>query len=122
MHPRRITTHLIRSVGDLRMNAELDRVWEVSPGPLQPPITFVLECKSNIVTKRNFVEFLNILRFSTDFGVDTPEGRQIRNGVVGVFAAGTFDPRERLHLKDGNVLTLSKYAARCNIQLIRRQT
>lgn len=64
-------------------------------------------------------EFLNILRFSTDFGVDTPEGRQIRNGVVGVFAAGTFDLRERIHLKDGNVLTLSQYAARCNIQLIR---
>lgn len=119
MHPRRITTHLIRSVGDRRMNAELDRVWEVSPGPLQPPITFVLECKSSLVTKRTLDEFQNILRFSVDFGVDTPDGRAIRNGVVGVFAGGTFDPRERIRLKDGTNLTLSQYAARCNIQLIR---
>jgi hypothetical protein len=70
-------------------------------------------------TLRSLDEFLSILRFSTDFGVDTPDGRQIRNGVVGVFAAGTFDPRERIRLKDGNALTLSQYAARCNIQLIR---
>jgi hypothetical protein len=119
MHPRRITTHLIRSVGDRRMNAELDRVWEVSPGPLQPPITFVLECMSSLVTKRTLDEFQNILRFSTDFGVDTPDGRAVRNGIIGIFAGGTFDHKERIRLKDGTNLTLSQYAARCNIQLIR---
>ncbi len=119
MHPRRITTHLIRSVGDRRTNAELDRVWEVSPGPLQSPITFCLECKSSLVTKRTLDEFQNILRYSMDFGVDTPDGRAMRNGVVGVFAGGTFDPKERIRLKDGGILTLSQYAARCNIQLIR---
>jgi hypothetical protein len=119
MHPRRITTHLIRSVGDRRANAELDHVWEVSPGPLQPPTVFVLECKSTVVNRRTLDEFQNILRYSLDFGVDTPDGRAIRNGVVGVFAGGTFDPRERIRLKDGTVLTLAQYAARCNIQLIR---
>ena len=119
MHCRRITTHLTKAVGDRRSNAEVDRVWEVTPGPLQPPITFVLECKSSIVTKRNLDEFLNILRFSTDFGVDTPEGRAIRNGVVGVFAAGSFNPSEKIRLRNGEVITLSQYAARSNLQLIR---
>jgi hypothetical protein len=119
IHPRRITTHLIRSVGDRRMNAELDRVWEVSPGPLQPPITFVLECKSNVVRKRDLDEFQNVLRYSVDFGVDTPEGRAIRNGIVGVFAGGTFDPNEKIRFRNGETLSLSQYAARCNIQLIR---
>jgi biotin operon repressor len=119
IHPRRITTHLIRAVGDRRMNAELDRVWEVSPGPLQPPITFVLECKSNVVRKRDLDEFQNVLRYSVDFGVDTPDGRAIRNGIVGVFAGGTFDPTERIRFRSGEVLSLSQYAARSNIQLIR---
>lgn len=32
---------------------------------------------------------------------------------------GAFDPRERIRLKDGEVLTLNQYAARCNIQPIR---
>jgi hypothetical protein len=119
IHPRRITTHLIRAVGDRRMNAELDRVWVVSPGPLQPPITFVLECKSNVVRKRDLDEFQNVLRYSVDFGVDTPDGRAIRNGIVGVFAGGTFDPNERIRFRNGETLSLSQYAARCNIQLIR---
>jgi hypothetical protein len=119
IHPRRITTHLIRAVGDRRMNAELDRVWKVSPGPLQPPITFVLECKSNVVRKRDLDEFQNVLRFSVDFGVDTPEGRAILNGIVGVFAGGTFDPNEGIRFRSGEALSLSQYAARCNIQLIR---
>jgi hypothetical protein len=119
MHARRITTHLVHPVGNRRLNAELDRVWEVSPGPLQPSIAYVLECKLSMVSKRAVDEFQKILQYSTDFGVDTPDGRAIRNGVVGVFAAGTFDPRERVRLKDGTVLTLSQYAARCNIQLIR---
>jgi hypothetical protein len=43
----------------------------------------------------------------------------IRNGIVGVFAGGTFDPNERIRFRNGEVLSLSQYAARCNIQLIR---
>jgi hypothetical protein len=73
----------------------------------------------NVVRKRDLDEFQNVLRYSVDFGVDTPDGRAIRNGIVGVFAGGTFDPNERIHLGNGEVLSLSQYAARCNIQLIR---
>lgn len=39
--------------------------------------------------------------------------------MIGVFAGGSFDPKERVRLKDGTTLTLSQYAARCNIHLIR---
>jgi hypothetical protein len=76
-----------------------------------------LKCKFNVVKKRD--EFRNVLRFSADFGVDTPEGHGVRNGIVGVFADGTFDPNERIHFRNGETLSLSQYASRCNIQLIR---
>ena len=44
MDPRRITLHLIRGVGGRRRNAEVDRVWEVTPGVFSPTITNVLSC------------------------------------------------------------------------------
>jgi hypothetical protein len=46
MDPRRITIHLIKPVGGRRNNAEVDRVWEVTPGPLLQPTTYVLELAS----------------------------------------------------------------------------
>src|SRR5690606_35579840 len=69
----------------------------------------------------------NVLKWSTDFGVDTPEGRQVKNGVVGVFAGGAF---EEIHVKvangdgnkdssDGKTITLAQYAERLNVQLLR---
>lgn len=54
MDPRRITIHLIKPVGGRRQNAEVDRVWEVTPGPLLKPTTYVLECKWRLVKKRHF--------------------------------------------------------------------
>jgi hypothetical protein len=87
MDPRRITLHLLKGVGGRRNAAEVDRVWEVNPGVFAPPITYVLSCKWGLVSKRHVDDFLEVLRWSKDFGVDTPDGREIKQGVVGVFAA-----------------------------------
>lgn len=122
MDPRRITLHLIKSVGDRRQSAEVDRVWTVTPSVFAKPVTYVLECKWGIVSRRDLDDFFNVLKWSTDFGVDTPEGRQVKNGVVGVFAGGAF---EDIHVKvtngktGGNAITLAQYAERLNVQLLR---
>jgi hypothetical protein len=100
MDPRRITIHLIKPVGGRRQNAEVDRVWEVTPGPLLQPTTYVLECKWGLVQKRHIDDFFDVLRWSKEFGVDTPDGRQIKQGITGVFAGSSFDPKESVRLKD----------------------
>ena len=132
MDPRRITLHLIKSVGDRRQNAEVDRVWTVTPSVFAKPVTYVLECKWGIVRRKDLDDFFNVLKWSTDFGVDTPEGRQVKNGIVGVFAGGAFeDIRVKVansngsgmdNNNDGNntiTITLAQYSERMNVQLLR---
>jgi hypothetical protein len=119
MDPRRITLHLLKSVGGRRTNAEVDRVWEVTPGVFAPPVTYVLSCKWGLVRKRDVDDFFDVLRWSKEFGVDTPDGRQVRQGVIGVFAASAFNPHENVRLKDESTLNLASYAARMNIQLLK---
>jgi hypothetical protein len=119
MDPRRITLHLMKSVGGRRANAEVDRVWEVTPGIFAPPITYVLSCKWGLVSKEDVDDFLRVLQWSKEFGVDTPEGRQVKQGVVGVFAGGAFNPNETVRLKDETIISLASYAARMNIQLLK---
>ena len=118
MDPKRITLHLIKPVSGRRQAAEVDRVWEVSQGLLAKPITYVLECKWGLVHKRDLDDFVNILRWSKEFGVDTQDGRMIKQGVVGIFASGAFDPKEKVHLKN-EVIDLASYAGRLNVQLLK---
>lgn len=118
MDSRRITLHLLRGVGDRKRSAEVDRVWEVTPGMFAKPITYVLECKWGLVHKQNIDEFFDVLRWGKEFGCDTENGRAIKQGIVGVFAGGAFDPKEKVYLKDGAV-DLPTYAARMNIQLLK---
>jgi hypothetical protein len=118
MDPRRITIHLIKGVGKRRRAAEMDRIWDVTPGVFAPPITYVLNCKWGLVAKKHVDEFLEVLRWSKDFGVDTPEVRVIKNGVTGVFAASAFNPKETVRLIDESTISLASYAARRNLQLI----
>jgi len=118
MDPRRITLHLIRSVGDRRRNAEVDRVWTVTPGVFSKPVTHVLECKWGLIRKRDVDEFFDVLRWSKEFGVDTEKGRAIKQGIIGVFAGGAFNPREKVHV-NGEDISLASYAARMNIQLLK---
>jgi len=119
MDPRRITLHLVRSVRGRKYNAEVDRVWKVTPGIFAQPITYVLECKWGLVRKKDVDDFLEVLRWSKEFGVDTPEGRQIKQGVTGVFAGSSFNPREKVRLKDETEISLAIYAARMNIQILK---
>jgi hypothetical protein len=62
MDPRRITLHLMKSVGGRRQNAEVDRVWSVTPSIFAQPITYVLECKWGLVRKHEVDDFLEVLR------------------------------------------------------------
>lgn len=118
MDPRRITLHLLKGVGGRRQNAEVDRVWAVTPGLLLQPSTYVLECKWGLVSKQEIGDFLEVLRWSKDFGVDTTDGRMIKQGIIGVFAGGVFNPKERVHIK-GEIIDLPTYAGRMNIQLLK---
>jgi len=119
MDPRRITIHLIKPVGNRRRNAEVDRVWEVTPGVFAQPITYVLECKWGLVRKRDVDDFFEVLRWSKEFGADTPKGRQVRQGVIGVFAGSSFDTRESVIFEDGSTVSLPSYAQRINVQLLK---
>jgi DNA-binding MarR family transcriptional regulator len=118
MDSRRITLHLLKQVGDRKQNAEVDRVWKVTPGLFSPTVTYVLECKWSIVTRKTLDEFLGVLKWSTDFGVDTENGRELKKGIVPVFAAGTYNPKEKV-VVNGEKITLAQYASRLNVKLLR---
>ena len=61
MDSRRITLHLLKRVGDRKQNAEIDRAWKVTPGLFSPTVTYVLECKWSVVTRKTLDEFLEVL-------------------------------------------------------------
>ena len=119
MDPRRITIHLFKNVRGRKRNAEVDRVWDVTPGVFSPSITYALSCKWGIIFKRDIDDFFDVLRWSKEFGVDTPNGREIKQSVVGVFAGSAFNPSDRIKLKDETSIGLSSYAARMNVQLLK---
>jgi len=91
----------------------------VTPGVFANPVTYVLSCKWGLVNKRDVDDFLEVLRWSKEFGVDTPKGRQVKQGVIGIFAAGSFNPKEGVKLSDGAQVSLATYANRMNIQLLK---
>jgi len=119
MDSRRITIYLVKSVGGRKRTAEVDRVWEVTPGVFAPPITYVLSCKWGLVCKRDVDDFLEVLRWSKEFGVNTPNEREIKQGVIGVFAGSSFNPKENVQLKNDCPISLTSYAARMNMQLLK---
>ena len=118
MDSRRITTHLIKSVNGRRSSAEVDRVWEVTPGVFAQAVTYVLSCKWGLVNKDHLDDFLQVLTWSRDFGVDTSEGRQVKQGIIGIFAASSFNPKEKVKPRNGDEVSLGSYAGRMNIQLL----
>jgi hypothetical protein len=118
MDSRRITFHLLKQVGERKQNAEVDRVWKVTPGLFSPTVTYVLECKWSVVTRKTLDDFLEVLKWSTDFGVDTESGRELKKGVVPVFAAGVYNPKEKVVVSSEKI-TLAQYASRMNVKLLR---
>jgi hypothetical protein len=118
MDRRRITLKLLKPIGERKLFAEVDRVWTIRPSPISQPITYVLECKWGLVRRKDLEGFLNVLKWSYDFGVDTPEGRAIKQGVIGIFAGTAFNPEEKITVGNDS-LSLAQYAARMNIQLLK---
>jgi hypothetical protein len=118
MDSRRITLKLLKPIGERKLFAEVDRVWIIRPSPISQPITYVLECKWGLVRRRDLEGFLNVLKWSYDFGVDTPEGRTIKQGVIGIFAGTAFNPEEKVAIGNESI-SLAQYAARVNIQLLK---
>jgi hypothetical protein len=119
MDSRRITLHLIRGVKGRRIAAEVDRVWDVTPGVFAPCVSYVLSCKWGLIRKEDVDDFLEVLRWSKEFGVDTPDGRRTKQGVYGVFAGQAFNPKENVRLKNDITISLASYAARMNMQLLK---
>ena len=116
MHPRRITLHLIKNVGDRKNRAEVDRVWEVTPTMFsESPTIFVLEAKWSLITKRTLDDFFEVLRWSKEFGADSQSGRVIKSGVVPIFAASSFS-HDSVKLGD-KLISIAEYAARLNIEI-----
>jgi hypothetical protein len=118
MDRRRITLKLLKPIGERKLFAEVDRVWTIRPSPISQPITYVMECKWGLVRRTDLEGFLNVLKWSYDFGVDTPEGRSIKQGVIGIFAGTAFNPQEKVTVGHDS-LSLAQYAARINIQLLK---
>jgi len=116
--PKRITLHLLKPVGGRKQSAEVDRVWKVTPGLFSPTVTYVLECKYSVVTRKALDDFIEVLKWSTDFGVDTENGREVKKGVIPVFGAGAYNPKEKV-VVNGQKITLAQYASRMNIRLLR---
>lgn len=68
--------------------------------------------------KKDLEGFLNVLKWSYDFGADTTEGRTIKQGVIGIFAGTAFNPEEKVAIGNESI-SLAQYAARMNIQLLK---
>ena len=121
MDPRRITIHLLKPAGGRKTNnAEVDRIWKVRPSPFAEPITYLLECKEGLVSKDDVDNFLEVIKWSLDYGCDTADGgRQMKQNIVGILAASAFNPKETVKMRDGSAISLAQYAARLNIQLLK---
>jgi len=115
---RRYILHLIKPVGDRRRNAEVDRIWSIKPSPYSPEVTYVLQSKWGLVQKRYLDDHLEVLRWSKKFGVDTQNGREIKQGVIAIFAGGAYNPETKIRLGEEEI-TLPQYAARMRIELIK---
>lgn len=78
----------------------------------------MLECKYSVVRRKALDDFIEVLKWSTDFGVDTENGREVKKGVIPVFGAGAYNPKEKVVIS-GQKITLAQYASRMNIKLLR---
>ena len=70
------------------------------------------------MTRKTLDDFIEVLKWSTDFGVDTENGREVKKGVIPVFGAGAYNSNEKV-VVNGQKITLAQYASRMNIRLLR---
>ena len=70
------------------------------------------------MNKKALDDFIDVLEWSTDFGVDTENGRELKKGVIPVFGAGAYNPKEKVTV-NGQKISLAQYTSRMNIKLLR---
>ncbi len=69
----------------------------MTAGLFSPTSINVLECKWGLVMKEHIDDFFEVLKWSKEFGADShdsPDGRTIKQVVIGIFA-GTTLTREK---------------------------
>lgn len=120
MHPNRHTLHLTRPVRRRKHNAEIDGYWKSrEPGLLSnnEHIRNVLEIKFSLISPKDLEDFVDVVKYSDEFGVDAKDGRIIQNGVVLWMVGAAID--NKAHIRVGNeYLTVATYAGRLGIKFI----
>ena len=124
MHPNRHTLHLTQPVRGRKRNAEIDGYWRSRSGQGELHqlssnewIDNVLEVKFDLIGRNVLEEFRDVLKSSSEFGVDTQDGREIKNGVVLWMIGAAID--NKAHIRIGNeYLNIAVYAGRLGIKFI----
>jgi len=120
MHPYRHTLHLIKPVRRRKKSAEIDGVWESREPALlcnNEEVTNLIEVKFNLIRRDDIEDFLDIARFSKEFGADDRHGRVIRNGVVLWMVGAAIDNKASI-LVGNDYLTVASFASRLGIKFI----
>jgi DNA-binding transcriptional ArsR family regulator len=120
MHPYRHTLHLIKPVRRRKKSAEIDGVWESREQAelcKDAEVTNLLEVKFSLIRRDDVEDFVDIARFSAEFGADAKHGRVIRNGVVLWMAGAAIDNKASI-LVANEYLTIASYASRLGIKFI----
>jgi hypothetical protein len=120
MHPYRHTLHLIKPVRRRKKSAEIDGVWESrESGTLcaHEKVTSVVEAKFSLVRREDLEDFVEIIKWSKEFGADERHGRIIKNGVVLWLAGAAIDTKATIQV-GSEYLTVAQYAARLGIKFI----
>jgi hypothetical protein len=120
MHPYRHTLHLIKPVRRRKKSAEIDGVWESrESGTLcaHEKVTNVVEAKFSLIRRDDLEDFVEIVKWSKEFGANDRHGRIIKNGVVLWVSGAAIDSKATIPV--GNeYLTVAQYAARLGIKFI----
>jgi hypothetical protein len=120
MHAYRHTLHLIKPVRKRKKNAEIDGVWESrESGTLcaHEKVTNVVETKFSLVRREDLEDFVEVVKWSKEFGADDRHGRVIKNGVVLWVAGAAIDTKATIPV--GNeYLNVAQYAGRLGIKFI----
>ena len=121
MHPYRHTIHLIRPIGQRKRNAELDGVWlskETDMLGEEQQVTNILEVKYSLISKQDFEDYIEKVRWSKEYGADSKDTRIIKNGVILWLAGEIIDNTATIRV--GNeLLTVAAYARRLGIKFLK---
>ena len=120
MHPYRHTLHLIKPVRKRKKSAEIDGVWESrESGTLcaHEKVTNVVEAKFSLIRKDDLEDFVEVVKWSKEFGADERHGRIIKNGVVLWMSGAAIDKKATIPVGN-DYLTVAQYAARLGIKFI----